>query len=512
MSLAVLSSRTLFGLQAAPVQVEVHVGAGLPSFSLTGLPGAGVRESRDRVRSAILSSGFDFPAGRITANLAPADLPKDSGRFDLPIALGVLLASGQIVDDAGDAPDVRHIVLAGELSLTGTVVAAHSALAIALSVSQDDPDAVLIMAPQAASIAALVPDLRVLSAPSLIAVAEHFRGRTPLAEAQPAGWSGDQPTETPCMADVRGQSAARSALELAAAGGHSVLFCGPPGVGKSMLAQRLPGLLPELSARDALEVAAVHGLVRPLKHLSRVPPFRAPHHGASMPALVGGGAHPRPGEISLAHRGVLFLDELPEFERRALEALREPLETGHVTIARAAGSCQFPARFQLVAAMNPCPCGYLGHARQACRCTPERVLQYRSRLSGPLLDRIDLHVALVSEPRWFESPPGESTRTVRERVLLARAAQHERQHCLNAQLDPAGLETYAQPDAHSQALLARGVERWGWSARATQRILRVARTLADLAGEPQVLASHVAASMRFRPDAAAYAGGRIMTG
>jgi magnesium chelatase family protein len=507
MSLAVLSSRALFGLQAWPVQVEVHVGGGLPSFSLTGLPGAGVRESRDRVRSAILSSGFDFPAGRITANLAPADLPKDSGRFDLPIALGVLLASGQIVDDAGEAPDVRHVVLAGELSLTGTVVAARSALAIGLAVSRDDPDAVLIMAPQAASVAARVPGLRVLSAPSLEAVADHFRRRAPLAAAQPAGWASAQPTEIPCMADVRGQSTARSALELAAAGGHSLLFCGPPGVGKSMLAQRLPGLLPDLSPRHALEVAAVHGLARPLEHLPRMPPFRSPHHGASMPALVGGGAHPRPGEISLAHRGVLFLDELPEFERRALEALREPLETGYITIARAAGSCQFPARFQLVAAMNPCPCGYLGHARQSCRCTPERILQYRGRLSGPLLDRIDLHVTLVAEPRWFESPVGEPTAVVRGRVLRARAVQQDRQGCLNAQLDAAGLDVHARADDKSRALLAGGVERWGWSARATQRILRVSRTLADLADAPNILPEHIGAAMRFRPDAAARSAG-----
>ncbi|CAM5222266.1 Magnesium chelatase family protein OS=Castellaniella defragrans OX=75697 GN=HNR28_001651 PE=3 SV=1 [Castellaniella defragrans] len=499
MSLAVLSSRALFGLQAWPVQVEVHVGGGLPAFTLTGLPGAGVRESRDRVRSAILTSGFEFPAGRITANLAPADLPKDSGRFDLPIALAVLMASGQVVDDRGEAPDVRHVVLAGELSLSGAVVPARSALAIALAVSSEDPHAVLIMAPQAAAVAALVPGLTVLSAASLTDVVAHFRGAAPLPAALPAAWTPESAEKAPCLSEVRGQSAARAALEIAAAGGHSLLFCGPPGVGKSMLAQRLPGLLPELPARHALEVAAVHGLVRPLESLPLTPPFRSPHHGASMPALVGGGAYPRPGEISLAHRGVLFLDELPEFERRALEALREPLETGHVTIARSSGSCQFPARFQLVAAMNPCPCGYLGHPQRDCRCTPERVAHYRERISGPLLDRIDLHVTLAAERHWLEAGAGDSSAVVRARVLAARELQHARQGCLNAQLDAAGLETHARPDPAGRTLLLEALRRWGWSARATQRVLRVARTLADLQGSESLLSTHVSAAMQFRP-------------
>ena len=500
MSLAVLASRALFGLHARPVQVEVHVGAGLPAFSLVGLPGAGVRESRERVRSAILSCGFDFPAGRITANLAPADLPKDSGRFDLPIALGVLLASGQVADGQGGSPDLRHYVLAGELSLTGALVPADSALAIALAVARDDPQATLVMAPPAAGIAALVPGLRVLAAGSLDEVVAHFAGRQPLPRASPAPLS-DEADAAPCLGDVRGQALARRALEIAAAGGHSLIMSGPPGVGKSMLAQRLPGLLPPLTRREALEVAAVQGLVRPLLALPGAPPFRAPHHGASRSALVGGGACPRPGEISLAHHGVLFLDELPEFERRALEALREPLETGQVTVARAAGSCHFPASFQLVAAMNPCPCGWLGHPRQACRCPQDRIARYRSQVSGPLLDRIDLHVALSIEGAWHEAPPGEPSARIRPRVAAARARQTERQACLNARLDAPALATHARLDAAGRTLLARTVEAWGWSARATQRVLRVARTLADLRDEPAVGAEDLAQAIQFRPDA-----------
>ncbi len=506
MSLAVLASRALFGLQAWPVQVEVHVGSGLPSFSLVGLPGAGVRESRDRVRSAILSCGYEFPAGRITANLAPADLPKDSGRFDLPIALGVLLASGQVADEQGCVPDVRHHVLAGELSLTGAIMPAASALAIALAVASDDARAILIMAPAAAAAAALVPGLQVLAASNLVQVVDHFAGRQALSVAEPASEAFGPAQPVPCMADVRGQAAARQALEIAAAGGHSLLMSGPPGVGKSMLAQRLPGLLPPLSRQQALEVAAVHGVVQPLDRLSAVAPFRAPHHGASMPALVGGGMRPRPGEISLAHHGVLFLDELPEFDRRALEALREPLESGQVTIARAAGSCRFPARFQLVAAMNPCPCGWLGHPHQKCLCPPERVAHYRAQVSGPLLDRIDLHVALNVESAWHEAPPGEPSALIRNRVLAARQLQLARQNGLNAQLDGAGLSAHGQPDAAGRTLLARAATAWGWSARATQRVLRVARTLADLAGCAQANEAHVAQAIQFRPEAGGQGG------
>jgi len=500
MSLAVLSSRALSGLQAHAVRVEVHVGTGLPAFHLVGLPGADVRESRARVRSAILNSGFEFPAGRITANLAPADLPKESGRFDLPIALGVLLASGQVVAPDGGPPDLRSYVFAGELSLTGAITAAGAPLAIALEVARDGPDAVLVMPPAAASLAAQVPGLTVLRAGSLSEVVAHFSGQGALAAAvppEPAAASGRG--EVPCLSDVRGQPIARRALEIAAAGRHSLLMSGPPGVGKSMLAQRLPGILPPLPAAQALEVAAVLGAGGIECAYPAVPPFRAPHHSASMAALVGGGARPRPGEISLAHHGVLFLDELPEFERRALEALREPLETGHVSIARASGTCRFPADFQLVAAMNPCPCGWRGHPRQACRCTPERIERYRARVSGPLLDRIDLHLELAPEEVWAQAPAGEPSAPVLRRVVAARRAQLERQGAPNAVLGAAALRRHARLDEEGGALLAEAGRRWAWSARGADRVLRVALTIADLAGDRGIRPGHLAEAIRYRP-------------
>ncbi|MER1968119.1 YifB family Mg chelatase-like AAA ATPase [Castellaniella sp. GW247-6E4] len=500
MSLAVLTSRALSGLQAHAVRVEVHVGAGLPAFHLVGLPGADVRESRERVRSAIVNSGFEFPAGRITANLAPAELPKESGRFDLPIALGVLLASGQVAAPGGEAPDLRAYVFAGELSLTGAITAAGAPLAIALQVARSAPGAILVLPPDAASVAAQVPGLTVLQAGTLSEVVGHFSGAGALDAAIAPVPAALDPAELPCLSDVRGQVIARRALEIAAAGRHSLLMCGPPGVGKSMLAQRLPGILPRLPASQALEVAAVlsaGGLecVHP-----GAPPFRAPHHSASMAALVGGGVRPRPGEISLAHHGVLFLDELPEFERRALEALREPLETGHVSIARAAGTCRFPADFQLVAAMNPCPCGWRGHPRRDCRCTPERIERYRARLSGPLLDRIDLHLALASEEVWAHAPAGEPSAQVRRRVARARRIQLERQGVPNAALKAAALQRHARLDDVGLTLLAEAGRRWAWSARGAHRVLRVALTIADLAEAPGVRSGHLAEAMRYRPE------------
>lgn len=503
MSLAILVSRAIYGFKVLPVRVEVHIGPGLPAFTIVGLPDAGVRESKERVRSALQSSGYEFPAGRLTVNLAPADVPKDSGRFDLAIALGVLLATGQVQGRIRHEPvlELTDRVYVGELSLTGMLGQVKGALAIAMDVARGVPPPVLVMPAGNAGVAAQVPGVVVRSARTLSDVVDDLAGRRPLPHAEAAPC----PPETvpfPCLSEVYGQAQARRALEIAASGGHSLLMSGPPGVGKSMLAQRLPGLLPPLTPVQSLEAAALQSLigqdVPPVPH----PPFRAPHHTASTTAIVGGGAWPRPGEISLAHHGVLFLDELPEFHRPVLESLREPLETGEICIARARLTCTFPARFQLVAAMNPCPCGWAGHARRACTCAPARVDAYRRRLSGPLMDRIDLHVSL-SPPAaaWMSASASETSAEVRARVVPCRERQIQRQGCLNVGLEGGMLRRYAAIEEAGERLLRDAAERWAWSPRVVHRLLRVARTLADMDKAAEIDMRHVAEALQFRPTA-----------
>jgi len=501
-SLSLVQSRALLGLEAAAVTVEVHLANGLPSFTLVGLADVEVKEARERVRSAIQNAGLEFPHNkRITVNLAPADLPKDSGRFDLPIALGILAASGQI-----DTARLAGHEFAGELSLSGELRPVRGALAMALALHLGQVQTRLVLPTGSAEEAALVPEAFVYGARHLLDVVQQF---LPGAAVDPAdsGWSrlaASLPravAEPADLADVKGQAAPKRALEIAAAGGHSLLLSGPPGSGKSMLAQRFAGLLPPMSTAEALQSAAIASLGGRFS-LARwgLRPTCSPHHSASAVALVGGGSPPRPGEISLAHHGVLFLDELPEFPRAALEALREPLETGHITISRAARRAEFPAHFQLIAAMNPCPCGYLGSSLRACRCSPDQVARYQGRLSGPLLDRIDLHVSVAALPatELLQAPAGESTSSIRERCVAARERALQRQGKTNQALAGQEIDTHALPDEAALKFLHTAATRLGWSARGTHRTLKVARTIADLAGARHTGLEHVAEALQYR--------------
>lgn len=495
MSLAIIYSRSADGVLAPQVFVEAHLSNGLPSLSIVGLPQAAVKESKDRVRGALLNSGFEFPPRRITINLAPADIPKEGGRFDLPIAIGILVASGQIADN-----NLEKYEFTAELALSGELRPVSGILPAAMQVARQGRT--LVVAEQNGQEASLVKECSVLAAVSLAELAAHLNGqqRLTLVELIPVN---TENRACPDLAEVRGQRQAKRALEIAAAGGHSLLMSGPPGSGKTMLASRLPGILPEMTRLEALETAAIYSIRANDLDLAqwKLRPFRSPHHTASAIALVGGGSKPLPGEISLAHNGVLFLDELPEFGRHVLEVLREPMESGVISISRASRQAEYPARFQFLAAMNPCPCGYLGESSGRCRCTSEQIDRYRARLSGPLLDRIDLQVEVSAVPVdvLLESHmQGECSADIRQKVSIARQQQLQRSGTFNSQLSPLQLDDQCCISSSARSHLASAMNQLGLSARSFHRMLRVARTIADLAASEEVLDRHIAEAIHYR--------------
>ena len=495
MQLATLYTRALNGINAAEVTVEVHLSNGLPAFSIVGLPEAAVRESKDRVRAAIINSNFEFPARKITVNLAPADLPKDGGRYDLPIALGILAASGQI-----DKTSLYQYEFHGELALSGLLREVDGSLPVALAAQKNNKK--LIMPAKSAAQAALTNNAEIFSADDLLSVCQHLQGlvRLPVAEAS---YEQTSISSIADMSDVRGQHHTRRALEIAAAGRHNMLMIGPPGTGKSMLASRLPGILPPMSTQQALESASINSISHQGFDIQqwKQRPFRSPHHTATGVALVGGGSKPSPGEISLAHQGVLFLDELTEFDRRTLDVLREPMETGSITISRAARQADFPARFQLIAAMNPCPQGYTCDGKNLCRCTPQQQIKHRNRISAPFLDRIDIHIEVPrigKQALNSETPKGETSKQVRQRVLKAFQIQSNRGPRFNAELKVKEIEAFCPLKEKEQLLLENAMDKLKLSARAYHRILKLARTIADIEGSRNIEFPHITEAISYR--------------
>ena len=491
MSFAKIYTRGLLGLHAPLIEVEVHVSQGLPSLTIVGLPEAAVRESKDRVRSAIINSGFQCPTKRLTINLAPADLPKDGSRLDLPIALGILIASGQIPENVTD-----NLEFIGELALDGQLRPITGILSIAIACQQLGHQ--LILPEQNAQQASQLPHFEVFAAQHLKDVCDHLSNQQPLQQYQASQTAAPDQYRFD-LADVKGQLRPRRALEIAAAGGHSLLFKGPPGTGKTLLASRLASILPPLDSQENLEVASIYS-VSNTSHSFGQRPFRAPHHTASAIALVGGGSHPKPGEITLAHLGVLFLDELPEFDRKVLEVLRQPLESKEIVISRASRQITFPANFQLIAAMNPCPCGYAFNQDIRCQCSADAIKRYQSRISGPLLDRIDLHLDVppLQAHELQDTAPVENSQTVRERVIQAYNLQIQRQQCLNHALSPKQLEQFAPLDTQAQKIMEMAQQRLNLSARAYHRVLRVARSIADLSQHSEIQSQHLTEALSYR--------------